>query len=88
MSTQRIVTLRIAIAALIWASALLAPAAAAPINPAAAHNAVAPIERLARESFSAMVAGAPPAGQASYRSDAPDASPATPGPTDPNGPYT
>jgi hypothetical protein len=32
MHTPRFLTLRIAIAALIWASALLAPAAAAPIG--------------------------------------------------------
>ncbi len=32
MHTPRLLTLRIAIAALIWASALLAPAAAAPVN--------------------------------------------------------
>ena len=81
-------TLRIAIMALIWASALLAPAAAAPIDPGAANSAAAPIQRPAQQSSSAIVAGAPSAEQTSYHYGAPDEGPSSPGPTDPNGPST
>jgi hypothetical protein len=88
MLTSRIVTLRIAIAALIWASALLAPAAAAPIAQSsdAARNGLAPIERPTHERLSATDLGSPPAEATTYRYVAPDAGPATPGPTDPNAP--
>jgi hypothetical protein len=54
---------RIAIMVLIWASALLAPAAAHDLTPSA-EPAIA-----------------------YYDYDGPDAGPATPGPTDPNGPF-
>ena len=88
MLTPRIVTLRIAIAALIWASALLAPAAAGQIvpNPGEPKNGVASIERATRASRSATALDAPTAGQTTYRYEAPDSVPPTPGPTDPNAP--
>ena len=79
-------TLRIAIMALIWASALLAPAAAAPIDPGAANSAAAPIQRPRSEVFGDC-RGAPSAEQTSYRYGAPEG-PSSPGPTDPNGPST
>jgi len=53
---------RIAIKALIWASALLAPAAAQDLTPSTVPAVI------------------------NYDYDGPDVGPATPGPTDPNGP--
>jgi hypothetical protein len=84
MLISRILGLRIAIAALIWASALLAPAAAAQIthNPSAPKNTVGGIERSVLNGPAATNLGAPVA----YRYDLEDAGTATPGPTDPNGP--
>jgi hypothetical protein len=73
-------TLRSAIAALIWASALAASAEAAQLlpSPGGQKNALAPIE--------SPSATAQPAEQTSYRYDTPDIGTPTPGPTDPNGP--
>ena len=71
MAIPRHLTLRIAIAALIWASALLAPAAAAPIAIQPAH-----------ESPAATTLAAP----AAYRDITPGSGEPTPGPTDPNAP--
>lgn len=75
-------TLRIAITALIWASALVASAEAAQVLqiPGGQRNAIAPFE-----SPSARAWGASPLGQTSYRYDTPDTGMPTPGPTDPNG---
>jgi hypothetical protein len=83
-------TLRIAIAALIWASALLAPVAAGEIMPSlgAAKNAFAPIERPIHAKPSVTASDAPPARLISYNFGTPDTGPPTPSPTDPNGPST
>jgi hypothetical protein len=78
-------TLRIAITALIWASALVASAEAAQLlrNSGKPTDVVAP---LARSSDATTSARAQPAGQTRYRLETPDSGPPTPGPTDPNGP--
>lgn len=88
MLTSHILAVRIAVAALIWASVLLAPAAAAQfdLNVGAPKNGVASIGRPRQVCASTTALGAPPAGQISYRYDMPDVGPPMPGPTDPNAP--
>ena len=76
MPTTRLLTLRIAIAALIWASALLAPAAATQIMP----------QHPAHENVVATGLDAGPAARISYRYNSSHSGPSTPGPTDPNAP--